>query len=239
MKRRHASLIAVLMAAVALGPGAPGAGRAAEFVVRPGGDTKVVFASKASIESFEGKTNKMEGRLTLDPSNPGDSITVHLEVDLASLDTGIAKRNEHMRENHLETAKYPKAVFDGAALRGPAGARLEPGKPTTFDVEGTFTLHGVSRRIRIQAEVTYRPGAGGTSGGGGMPGTKAGSGAGGSSGGRGGSGAGGSARGGTLAFKTEFPVALADYNISRPQFLFLKLADVQQVRVSAVATEAP
>ncbi len=205
MRRQRGADIAVLMAVAALGLVAAGAARATEFDVRPGGETKVVFASRAAIESFEGKTNRMEGRLVLDPSNLGDSVTVHLEVDLASLDTGIAKRNQHMRENHLETAKYPKAVFDGAALRGPAGAKLEPGKPASFDVEGTFTLHGVSRRLRIQAEVTYRPGGGG----------------------------------GTLAFKTEFPVALADYNISRPQFLFLKLADVQQVRVSAVATEAP
>ncbi len=213
---------AAMAVAAALYLAAPRAGRAAEFIVRPGGDTRIVFASKAAVESFEGKTSRMEGRLVLDPSNLGDSVTVHLEVDLASLDTGIAKRNEHMRNDHLETAKYPKAVFDGAALRGPAGARLEPGKAATFDVEGTFALHGVSRRIRIRAEVTYRPGAAVANGTGGP--------------GAGGSTAGG---GGTLAFKTEFPVALADYNISRPQFLFLKLAEVQQVRVSAVATEVP
>jgi polyisoprenoid-binding protein YceI len=181
---------------------------AAEFVVRPGGGNKVVFVSKASIESFEGKTDRVEGRLTFDPSAIGDSLTAHLEVDLASLDTGIAKRNQHMRENHLETAKYPKAVFDGAAVHGPSGAKLEAGKPVTFDVEGTFTLHGVSRRLRISIEATYKPGAG-------------------------------AASGGSLAFRTEFPITLADYKISRPQFLFLKLAETQIVRVSCAATGNP
>lgn len=218
MRNANRSPVAAMVAAAALSLVPWTASRAAEFIVRPGGDNKVVFASKAAIESFEGKTNRMEGRLALDPSNLGDSVTVHLEVDLASLDTGIAKRNEHMRENHLETAKYPKAVFDGAAVRGPAGAKLEPGRTATFDVEGTFTLHGVSRRIRIKANVTYTAGAS----------VKATAGAGGSSAGA-----------ATLAFKTEFPVGLADYNISRPQFLFLKLADTQQVRVSGVAVEAP
>ncbi len=178
---------------------------AADYVVRPGGENKVVFASRASIEGFEGKTSQLSGHLVVDPAGFGDTLTAHFEVDLASLDTGIAKRNQHMRENHLETAKYPKAVFDGAAVRGPAGARLEPGKPTTFDVEGTFSLHGVSRRIRIDVEATYTPGAGG----------------------------------GQIAFQTTFPVALADYAISRPQFLFLKLAETQSVRVSGVAVAAP
>lgn len=206
MKKSRLAVMTILALAAALA--APGKGvLGAEFVVKPGGANKVVFTSKASIESFEGKTNRLEGRLTLDPSALGDSFAVHLEVDMASLDTGIAKRNQHMRENHLETAKYPKAIFDGATVLGPSGGgRLEPGKPSTFDVEGTFTLHGVSRRLRIKAEATYAPGG---------------------------------KNGATIAFQTTFPVTLADYQISRPQFLFLKLAETQEVRVSGLATLAP
>ena len=177
------------------------AARAADFVVRPGGDNRVVFVSKATMETFEGKTNRMDGRLTVDPAAVGDSIVVHLEVDLASLDTGIGKRNQHMKSEHLETDKYPKAIFDGASVHGPANARLEPGKPVTFDVEGTFTLHGVSRRLRTQIEATYTEQAGA----------------------------------GRIAFRTTFPVGLSDYRISRPQFLFLKLAETQQVKVSGIA----
>jgi len=193
------TLIAALALAVA---GAPAAS-AATFVVKPGDPNKVVFVSQAPTEKFEGKTNQMEGRLVLDPASVGDSITVHLEVDMASLDTGIKKRNQHMRENHLETAKYPKAIFDGAAVRG--GGKLDGGAPVNFEAEGTFTLHGVSRRIRIPITATYAS----------------------------------KKEGAQVAFSTNFPVALPDYNISRPQFLFMKLAEVQQVRVSGVGTLAP
>jgi polyisoprenoid-binding protein YceI len=181
------------------------AAHAAVFAVKPGKDTKVVFTSKAPTETFQGKTDKMEGTLTLDPSAVGDSITVHLEVDLASLDTGKKMRNEHMRENHLETDKYPKAVFDGAAVLSPAGAKLEPGKQVAFQIEGTFALHGVMRRLRCAAEATF---------------TSVG-------------------KGGTIAFHASFPVALPDYKIARPEFLFLKLAEEQQVDVSGVASSAP
>ena len=182
-----------------------GTSHATDFVVRPGKDTNVVFTSKAPIETFEGKTHSLEGKLTLEPGTVGDSITVHLEVDLASLDTGKALRNKHMREEHLETAKYPKAVFDGATVLSPAGAKLEPGKNVAFQIEGTFTLHGVSRRLRCDATATYTP----------------------------------QGKGGAIAFSATFPVTLSDYSIKRPEFLFLKLAEAQQVRVSAVASSAP
>jgi polyisoprenoid-binding protein YceI len=179
--------------------------RAAVFAVKPGKDCKVVFTSKAPTESFQGKTDRMEGALTLEPSAVGDSITVHLEVDLASLSTGKKMRDEHMRENHLETSKYPKAVFDGAAVLSPPGAKLEPGKPVAFQIEGTFALHGVTRRLRCPAEATFTP----------------------------------SGKGGTIAFNAQFNVALPDYEIKRPEFLFLKLAEVQAVSVSGLASAAP
>lgn len=181
---------------------AAGVARAAEFVVRPGGDSKVVFTSKAPTETFEGRTSQMTGRLTLEPGAVGDSITVHLEVDAASLDTGRKLRNKHMRENHLEVAKFPHMMFDGAAVLVGAGAKLEPGKNVAFQLEGTFTLHGVSRRLRCDAQATM------TSQGG-------------------------------VAFSANFPVTLSDYDIKRPEFLFMKLAETQQVRVSATAASQP
>ena len=193
--------LALLIAAVVA---APLTARAATFTVKPGGKTKVVFASKAPIEAFEGKTSKMTGTIMVDPAAVGDSLNVHLEVDLASLDTGIAKRNQHMRENHLETGKYPKAGFDGATVLSPRGATLEPGVAKPFRIEGNFTLHGVTRRIQVDATATYA-----------------------------------AAGGGAITFTAAFPVSLPDYNISRPQFLFMKLAEVQQVTVAGVAVASP
>ncbi len=193
----------VQLAVLALLAPFAGTAGAATFTVHRGGDTKVVFTSKAPTETFEGRTDFMEGRLALDPAVVGDSVTVHLEVDLASLDTGKKLRNRHMRENHLETSKYPKAIFDGATVLSPAGAKLEPGRTVTFEIEGTFALHGVSRRLRSMAEVTLAAG------------------------------------GASLTFVATFPVVLSDYSIRRPEFLFLKLAELQQLRVSATASSAP
>lgn len=171
---------------------------ATEYRVKAGAPNQVKFVSKAATETFEGKTDKIEGHITFDPASAVDTVTVHLDVDMKSLDTGIGKRNTHMQENHLECDKYPKATFKGASVVGPKGAVLETGKTVTFECEGDFTLHGVTKRLRVNVDVTPRDQK-------------------------------------TLAFKTSFKVPLADYNISRPKFLFLKLGEVQEVNVEGVA----
>ncbi len=175
---------------------------ATEFRVKPGTPNKVVFVSKAASETFEGKTDRIEGHITVDPASPIDTVRVQLDVDMKSLDTGIGKRNTHMRENHLETDKFPKATFVGASVLAPKDAVLSPGKTVTLECEGDFTLHGVTKRLRVNVEVTPRDEK-------------------------------------TLAFKTSFKVPLADYNISRPKFLFLKLGEVQEVTVEGIALAAP
>ena len=176
--------------------------QAGVFQVKPGAPNQVVFTSKATAETFQGKTDRLSGRITLDPTQVSDSVTVYMEVDLASLNTGLGKRDQHMRENHLETKKYPKAIFQGATLRSENDGKLVAGTPAKFDIEGAFTLHGVTRRMRATVEVLLQNDR-------------------------------------TLQFKTEFPVALAAHKIERPKFLFLKLADVQQVAVTGTAILAP
>lgn len=201
--RTHPLPLPAILVLLAIAPRPAGA---TDFIVKPGGDNKVVFISTATMEKFEGKTSALEGRISVNAAGPlGDSLTVHLEVDLASLDTGIAKRNQHMREDHFETSKYPKAVFDGATLSHAPGISLASGQATGFDADGTFSLHGVSRRMRVHIDATYQAAAGG----------------------------------GTIQFHTEFPVTLEDYKISRPEFLFMKLAETQDVRVTGVATASP
>jgi len=169
------------------------------FAFAPGDEgTRVQFVSKAPMESFDGKTRDLAGSVTLDPTALGDSVTVRFEVDLTTLDTGIELRNRHMRENHLETEQYPKAVFTGAAILDSKSSVLPAGRAVTFECEGTFDLHGVQRRLRVPVTVTWNEAAG------------------------------------TLQVHTEFRVALADYEINRPKFLFLKLEDAQTVTVDAI-----
>lgn len=195
MSRAFIAKIVFLAAALAAAT-AP----AATWTIGPG--SEVVFTSKAPMESFDGRTAQVRGHVTCDPGALVGPLDLRVEVDLASLDTGIGKRNEHMRDRHLQTATYPLAVFTGRAVTK-AAAPLTPGQPVTLTVEGTLDLHGVARPLTVEATVTLGPD-------------------------------------GALRVDTAFPVKLSDHAIDRPQFLVMKLADEQQVRVQLVAApEAP
>jgi polyisoprenoid-binding protein YceI len=132
--------------------------RAEPLVIsREAGDTHVVFESKAPMETFQGRTDQVRG--TIDLGSGGDgAIALHVVVDMASLDTGIALRNRHMCENHLHTDEHPEAVFHGAkVVEGDAAALASPGDHAVT-LEGDFTLHGVTRTIRVPATLARTAG---------------------------------------------------------------------------------
>ena len=138
--------------AVWLGSSAPVLGE--EFFIRSGEKNLVQFESKAPLESFAGKTNQVHGQLDLDADSLGARMGVYIEVDLASLDTGNGLRNKHMRDSHLETARFPKAIFRGGTIIAPSRARLEPAQEVAFEIEDELELHGVKRILRAPVEMT-------------------------------------------------------------------------------------
>jgi polyisoprenoid-binding protein YceI len=146
---RSLALTSLILAALSR----EGAAAPASFQILPGAAGNLVsFVSKAPLETVEGKTGQVSGWVEVDPADLVAGCRVEVTVDLASLDTGIGKRNQHMRENHLETDRFPQAVFSADSLSG-APARLEPGAPAAFTLVGDFSLHGVTRRIAVPVSV--------------------------------------------------------------------------------------
>ncbi len=205
MRFRHAWFVFVAGAAVAALL-APVALSAAVFNVAPGPPNLVKFDSKATAESFSGTTGQVNGTINFDPESLADSVQVAMTVDLASLDTGIAIRNKHMREDHLQTDQYPTATFHGGRIRNALDHSLAGGKTVRFDLDGEFQIHGVTRRITVPMEATLT---------GETPGKR------------------------TVHVVGHFPVTLADYNISRPRFLMLRLGETQQVTIDLQGVEQP
>lgn len=103
--------------------------------------------STTEFETFTGKTSKVSGAFSFDPAKKtgGGKIV----VDLASLDTGIAKRNEHLQSDMwLDTAKYPTATFETTKVTSAGG--------DNYKVTGKFTLHGVTKTITTQVKLQHR-----------------------------------------------------------------------------------
>ncbi len=151
-----AAFVAVTVSAVAVGSMVSTATAApTEFIVTPGTDgNEVVFESKATLESFKGKTDRVSGTITADLSDLTDTVAVRIAVDLASFDTGIGKRNGHMRDNHLETDQYPEAVFTADRIIATSATALGLGQTATVRLAGSMDLHGVVRDGEYEVELT-------------------------------------------------------------------------------------
>lgn len=142
------------IAGLALIAAAASPGAAETFQIEPGEPNVVRFESKAPLETFDGKTRQVRGHVKLDASDLSQWIEVQVEVDLASFDTGIEIRNRHMRENHLETDTYPKAVFKGGKVHDASQKHMRVGETVRFEIEGVLSLHGVDKPLRAPIEMT-------------------------------------------------------------------------------------
>ena len=107
--------------------------------------------------SFDAVTSALSGTLRGGPRGTG-AFEGELRVDLASLETGIGLRDEHLRGSYLEVERGPAfrhAVLSGIVLREP----LPEGRgrhETTF--AGRLTLHDVERQVEGESSMERRDG---------------------------------------------------------------------------------
>jgi polyisoprenoid-binding protein YceI len=150
LKINKKSLLTVLVV-MTLSAGTTLAGR---YEIVTGDNSEIVFKSKAPLEKFDGKTKQLSGFFEADLSNLSGRVSLEVEIDLDSFDTGKKKRNKHMRENHLETDKYPKAWFRGGNIKSCSNATLAAGQSVTLVLSGTLDLHGVKKDHDVTLNLT-------------------------------------------------------------------------------------
>ncbi|MCP4292485.1 MAG: YceI family protein [bacterium] len=127
---------------------------AARFDIAVGGESEIIFKSKAPLEKFDGKTKKLSGFFEADLSNLVGPVTLEVEIDLASFDTGKKKRNKHMRENHLETEKFPSSWFRAGSIKSSSKPSLVTGESVSIVLSGELDLHGVRKAHEVTLKLT-------------------------------------------------------------------------------------
>ncbi len=133
---------------------------AADFQLNPAArQDSVYFRSTAKLEFIEGKSAAIDGSISFDPARPDSNASGLLRVDLRTLKTGIDTRDEHMRDRHLNTEKFPYAYFE---LKGVTGLEpLHAGAKDSGEVRGWFYIHGVKRQLSAPIEVSITSEQGG------------------------------------------------------------------------------
>jgi polyisoprenoid-binding protein YceI len=96
------------------------------------------------IANVVGLFSKMSGLILFDPPDL-THLSVEAEVDVQSLTTGHAVRDEHLLSpDFFNATMYPKILFKST--------RVEPVKGNHFKIGGDLTMVGIKKPITLEAD---------------------------------------------------------------------------------------
>lgn len=99
--------------------------------------------SHFGYSTFRGRFDKTAGAITLDMAKKTGSVEA--TIDVASVSTGVAKLDEHLKTaDFFDAAKFPTITFKGKDFKFD-GDKLS-------SVGGELTIHGVTRPATLQVK---------------------------------------------------------------------------------------
>ncbi|MEU5992855.1 YceI family protein [Spirillospora sp. NPDC047418] len=95
------------------------------------------------VSKVRGRFGTVEGTIVTGGDPLDSSVTA--TIDLASIDTGIAKRDEHVRSaDFLDAAKYPAMTYRSTGVRRDGD---------DFVLDGELTLRGLTKQVPLKLEI--------------------------------------------------------------------------------------
>src|SRR5262249_23127006 len=107
------------------------------------------FSVHQYLGTTHGKFTKFDGKIEIDREHPEHS-SVTARIDVHSIDTGIVKRDNHLRSpEFFDVEKYPEIAFKSRSVRQ-IGAQ-------EGDIVGDLTMHGVTKPITLHVKLLTSP----------------------------------------------------------------------------------
>lgn len=110
------------------------------------------LAGRGAAEAV-GETNAFIGNIFLDEQGRPIACS-RFDVDIRTLKSDEARRDNYLYRNTLESEHYPLATFILTEIDGLTGA-LPQGEDTTLILIGNLTLHGVTKLVAWEATVHW------------------------------------------------------------------------------------
>ncbi|MCX7010453.1 MAG: YceI family protein [Kiritimatiellaeota bacterium] len=106
----------------------------------------VAFAIKhLGISEVRGAFTNFTGKINYDPAKP-EEFKASGTVEVASINTGNKLRDDHLRSlEFFDAAKLPEIKFETTGIKKDDGEWV---------VSGKFTLHGVTKEIKLRGELS-------------------------------------------------------------------------------------
>ncbi len=131
----------VLLAGVAL---SATTATAADTYVVDKAHSEALFTIKHLMSRVTGRFDDFSGTVNVDSGNPAAS-SVEFAINAGSIDTSVPDRDKDLRSpNFFEVEKYPTISFKSS--------KVTPASKDKFTVDGTLTMHGVSKPLSLAVE---------------------------------------------------------------------------------------
>jgi polyisoprenoid-binding protein YceI len=122
----------------------PALGQAATWQIDPDHSSFQFKVRHLMVSNVKGDFTKVKGVVTMDDKDVSN-LNVELTIDAASVNTGHAKRDEHLRAaDFFDVAKYPTITF--------VSKKVMKDGPDRLKVTGDLTMHGVTREVTVNVE---------------------------------------------------------------------------------------
>jgi polyisoprenoid-binding protein YceI len=107
--------------------------------------SSVGFKVRHLVSHVQGNFRKFKGTFDYDPADP-KSAKAEIEIDTASIDTGTAKRDEHLRSpDFFDVKKFPQMKFVSTELKDVTDGKAK--------LAGNLTMHGVTKPVVLELEI--------------------------------------------------------------------------------------
>ncbi len=117
----------------------------------PKGVNNATFTLDAPLEAIRGSASGVSGSVVYDPEKP-EATTGKIVIASASLHVGNPMMQQHLEgPKWLEVAKFPEITFEAKEVKNVK----KSGDIVTADIQGRFTLKGISKELTVPVKFTY------------------------------------------------------------------------------------
>src|SRR5258708_18306428 len=161
---------AATQAATTAAPATQAAGDDIVFLSIVGSDSQACYATSetflsgnfmnlpAGFNGAVGITKTISGDIALDRTNVANSQIGDITINISEFKSDNDRRDGFIRQNFLQSNKYPYATLTNATVVGLPTGPYQDGTALKFQIKGTLTVHDTKRDTTFDATGTYTGG---------------------------------------------------------------------------------